>query len=162
VKKLTVTVFPGVQSSLSVHCSLIPPVMQWRLLPPTEQRALWTSPVWSDYRRNHKGGIPPSEDTHNLHCKCNRDDKIFGNPHPICRDPNVIIHYQLLQQFISPYTGVVYDPTRTGKIQYLQKVFIPAIAVARDQVKFRGDYSNSHDYRWYNTMQPDETEVAKV
>uniref|UniRef100_A0A8C8J1V7 Uncharacterized protein n=1 Tax=Oncorhynchus tshawytscha TaxID=74940 RepID=A0A8C8J1V7_ONCTS len=139
-------------------CSLIPPVIQWRLLPPTEQRALWTSPVWSDYRRNHKGGINPSEDTHNLHCKCNRD----GSQWTIVFLQNV----KLLQQFISPYTGVVYDPTRTGKIQYLQKVFIPAIVVARDQpiaVDFSGgDYSNSHDYRWYNTMQPDETEVAKV
>ncbi|GAA6068747.1 28S ribosomal protein S18b, mitochondrial, partial [Tachysurus ichikawai] len=47
-------------------------------------------PVWSDYRRNHKGGIPPQK----TRKTCIRGEKICGNPCPICRDPNIIIHYQ--------------------------------------------------------------------
>ncbi|KAF5909102.1 28S ribosomal protein S18b, mitochondrial, partial [Clarias magur] len=88
-------------------------------------------PVWADYRRNHKGGIPPQK----TRKTCIRGDKICGNPCPICRDPNIIIHYQninLLQQFISPHTGMVYDPTRTGVCMKQQKLLNKAIETARD------------------------------
>uniref|UniRef100_A0A3Q4I9G1 Small ribosomal subunit protein mS40 n=1 Tax=Neolamprologus brichardi TaxID=32507 RepID=A0A3Q4I9G1_NEOBR len=89
-----------------------------------------SNPVWTDYRRNHKGDIPPHKT-----CKtCIRGDNICGNPCPICCDPNIIIHHQnvkLLQQFISPHTGMVLDSTRTG-----------AINTAQDHGE---DYSNSHD-----------------
>ncbi|CAL8297152.1 unnamed protein product [Lota lota] len=145
-------------------------------------------PVWADYRRNHKGGIPPQK----TRKTCIRGDKICGNPCPICRDHNVIIHHQnvkLLQQFINPYTGTVYDPTRTGVCMKQQKVLNEAVNVARDHgllpfqiphVEFLGeDFSNSHDavgstptttcltsgepwYTWYGKMVPDEKEVAKV
>uniref|UniRef100_A0A8C7G0G4 Uncharacterized protein n=1 Tax=Oncorhynchus kisutch TaxID=8019 RepID=A0A8C7G0G4_ONCKI len=99
-----------------------------------------TSPVWSNYRRNQKGGIPPQ------------------------KTRNTCINVKLLQHFRSPYTGVVYDPTRTGLLPFQ----VP-------HVDFSGeDYSNSHDavgsaplpptmtpwYRWYHTIQPDETEVS--
>ncbi|XP_054461677.1 28S ribosomal protein S18b, mitochondrial [Anoplopoma fimbria] len=147
-----------------------------------------TNPVWAGYRRNHKGGIPPQK----TRKTCIRGDKICGNPCPVCRDPNVIIHHQnvkLLQQFISPHTGMVYDPTRTGVCMKQQKKLHEAINTARDQgflpfqipyVEFSGeDYSNSHDavgstpppqlltsgetwYKWYSEITPDETEVAKV
>ncbi|XP_029920257.1 small ribosomal subunit protein mS40 [Myripristis murdjan] len=147
-----------------------------------------TNTVWAGYRRNHKGGIPPQK----TRKTCIRGDKISGNPCPICRDPNVIIHYQnvkLLQQFISPYTGIVYDPTRTGVCMKQQKQLNEAISTARDHgllpfqipyVDFSGEeYSNSHDavgstpppssltsgdpwYKWYGNMVPDEKEVAKV
>uniref|UniRef100_A0A669CP49 Small ribosomal subunit protein mS40 n=1 Tax=Oreochromis niloticus TaxID=8128 RepID=A0A669CP49_ORENI len=127
-----------------------------------------SSPVWADYRRNHKGGIPPQK----TRKTCIRGDKICGNPCPICRDPNIIIHHQnvkLLQQFISPHTGMVLDSTRTGLLSFQ----IP-------YVEFSGeDYSNSHDavgstppppsltlgdnwYKWYGEILPDENEVAKV
>uniref|UniRef100_A0A674DVX1 Mitochondrial ribosomal protein S18B n=1 Tax=Salmo trutta TaxID=8032 RepID=A0A674DVX1_SALTR len=113
-----------------------------------------TSPVWSDYRRNQKGAIPPQKT-----CKTCIVDKICGNPHPICRDPNVIIHYQnvkLQQQFISPYTGVVYDPTWTGKMvsiyvmflysAYILSIFPGLLPFQVPHVDFTGeDYSNSYD-----------------
>ncbi|XP_047460896.1 28S ribosomal protein S18b, mitochondrial [Mugil cephalus] len=147
-----------------------------------------TNPVWAGYRRNHKGAIPPQK----TRKTCIRGGKICGNPCPICRDPNVILHPQnvkLLQQFISPHTGVVYDPTRTGVCMKQQKILTEAIITARDHgllpfqvpyVDFTGeDFSNSHDavgsthppsfltsgetwYKWYGEMTPDEKEVAKV
>ncbi|XP_041931789.1 28S ribosomal protein S18b, mitochondrial isoform X1 [Alosa sapidissima] len=147
-----------------------------------------SKPVWVDYRRNHKGGIPPQKTRRT----CIRGDKICGNPCPICRDPNVIIHHQnvkLLQQFVSPYTGLVLDPTRTGVCMKQQKHLNQAIETARDHglmpvqvphVDFSGeDYSNSHAavgktppssavkagepwYHWYETMIPDERELARV
>ncbi|KAE8282407.1 28S ribosomal protein S18b, mitochondrial [Larimichthys crocea] len=147
-----------------------------------------TNPVWRDYRRNHKGGIPPQK----TRKTCIRGDKICGNPCPICRDPNVIVHHQnvkLLQQFISPHTGMLYDPTRTGVCMKQQKKLHVAINTAKDHgllpfeipfVEFSGeDYSNSHDavgstppppsltsgdtwYKWYGEITPDENEVAKV
>ncbi|XP_076013186.1 small ribosomal subunit protein mS40 [Genypterus blacodes] len=147
-----------------------------------------TNPVWAGYRRNHKGGIPPQK----TRKTCIRGDKISGNPCPICRDPNVIIHPQnvkLLQQFISPHTGTVYDPSQTGVCQKQQKKMYEAINTAQDHgllpfqipyVELSGeDYSNSHNavgstpppscltsgdpwYKWYNKITPDEKEVAKV
>ncbi|KAI3357998.1 hypothetical protein L3Q82_002961 [Scortum barcoo] len=147
-----------------------------------------TDPVWAGYRRNHKGAIPPQK----TRKTCIRGDKICGNPCPICRDPNVIVHHQnvkLLQQFISPHTGMVYDPTQTGVCMKQQKKLNEAINTARDHgllpfeipyVEFSGeDYSNSHDavgstpppqsltsggnwYNWYGEIKPDENEVAKI
>ncbi|XP_034017240.1 28S ribosomal protein S18b, mitochondrial [Thalassophryne amazonica] len=147
-----------------------------------------TNPAWTGYRRNHKGGIPPQK----TRKTCIRGEKICGNPCPVCRDPNIIIHHQnvkLLQQFISPHTGMVFDATQTGVCRKQQKKLNEAINLARDQgllpfqiphVDFSGvDYSNSHDavgstpppsfmtsgetwYKWYGEITPDEEEVAKV
>ncbi|XP_056153880.1 28S ribosomal protein S18b, mitochondrial [Lampris incognitus] len=146
-----------------------------------------TNSVWVGYRRNHKGGIPPQK----TRKTCIRGGKICGNPCPICRDPNVIIHYQnvkLLQQFISPHTGTVYDPTRTGVCMKQQKMLNKAVDTARDhgllpfQIPFMDlseDYNNSHDavgstpppsflscgeawYKWYDNITPREADVAKV
>ncbi|XP_077404857.1 small ribosomal subunit protein mS40 [Vanacampus margaritifer] len=147
-----------------------------------------TNPVWAGYRRNHKGGIPPQK----TRKTCIRGDKISGNPCPICRDSNVIVHHQnvkLLQQFISPLTDMLYDPTRTGVCRKQQKKLTEAIKKAQDHgllpfqipyVEFAGaDYSNCHDavgvtppaptltsgdewYKWYGDITPDEKEVAKV
>ncbi|CAN9504145.1 unnamed protein product [Ophioblennius macclurei] len=145
-------------------------------------------PVWAGYRRNHKGGIPPQK----TRKTCIRGDKICGNPCPICRDPHIVVHPQnvkLLQQFISPHTGIVYDPTRTGVCMKQQKKLNQAILTAQDhgllpfQIPFvdfiAEDYSNSHPavgstpppsssvcgdswYYWYKEITPDEKEVAKV
>ncbi|XP_017292939.3 28S ribosomal protein S18b, mitochondrial [Kryptolebias marmoratus] len=147
-----------------------------------------SQPVWTGYRRNHKGGIPPQKTRQT----CIRGDKICGNPCPICRDPNIIVHHQnvmLLQQFICPHTGVVHDSTRTGVCIKQQKKLNKAIQTARDQglipfqiphVNFSGeDYSNTHDavgptppppsltsgetwYPWYGEITPDDNQVAKV
>ncbi|XP_076864626.1 small ribosomal subunit protein mS40 [Brachyhypopomus gauderio] len=145
-------------------------------------------PVWTGYRRNHKGGIPPQK----TRKTCIRGDKICGNPCPICRDPNIIIHHQnvdLLQQFLNPYTGLVYDPTRTGVCMKQQKLLNTAIETARAHglipsqlpfVDYSGeDYSNSHGavgrtppppnyttaepwYSWYGNIEPNEQELARV
>lgn len=147
-----------------------------------------SSAVWAGYRRNHKGGIPPQK----TRKTCIRGDKICGNPCPICRDPNIIIHHQnvkLLQQFISPHTGKVYDPTLTGVCMKQQKHLNEAVDKARDDgllpfqiphVEFSGeDYSNSHDavglttpppflisaepwYKWYKEITPDNDKVDQV
>ncbi|XP_013883293.1 small ribosomal subunit protein mS40 [Austrofundulus limnaeus] len=146
-----------------------------------------TSPVWRGYRRNHKGSIPPQK----TRLTCIRGKKICGNPCPICRDPDVIVHHQnvkLLQQFICPHSGEVYDATYTGVCRKQQKMLNRAIQKARDQgllsfqiphVDFSGqDYSNTHDavgytpppsstsaetwYTWYRKITPDPNEVAKI
>ncbi|XP_029022080.1 28S ribosomal protein S18b, mitochondrial [Betta splendens] len=147
-----------------------------------------TDPVWVGYRRNHKGGIPPQK----TRKTCIRGDKICGNPCPICRDQNIVIHHQnvkLLQQFISPHTGMVYESTRTGVCVKQQKKLNDVINKARDHgllsfqipyVEYSGeDYSNFHDavgctppptsltsgdtwYKWYSEITPDEDQVAKV
>ncbi|XP_062866234.1 28S ribosomal protein S18b, mitochondrial isoform X2 [Trichomycterus rosablanca] len=147
-----------------------------------------SKPVWADYRRNHKGGIPPQK----TRKTCIRGEKICGNPCPICRDPNLIIDHQnfnLLQQFISPHSGIVYDPTRTGVCIKQQKILNKAIETAREHglipsqlpvVDFSGeDFSNSHGavgctpmppsythgepwYNWYSDITPDERELARV
>ncbi|KAI1902432.1 hypothetical protein AGOR_G00044700 [Albula goreensis] len=161
----------------------------WEYLESEEYAERYGSkPLWSDYRRNHKGGIPPQK----TRKTCIRGDKVCGNPCPICRDANLIVHYQnvkLLEQFISPYTGIVYDPTRTGVCRKQQKHLNQAIETARDHgllpfhvpyVDHSGeDYSNSHHavghtptpssltsgepwYSWYGTMEADERAVARV
>ncbi|KAM9824214.1 small ribosomal subunit protein mS40 [Neosynchiropus ocellatus] len=159
----------------------------WEYLESEEYTELYGSnPVWTGYRRNHKGGIPPQK----TRKTCIRGGKTCGNPCPVCRDPNIIIHHQnvkLLQQFISPHTGVVYDPTRTGVCMKQQKRLNLAINMARDHgllpfqithVDFTGEvYSNSHDavgfthppplsgqtwYKWYGQLIPDERELAKI
>uniref|UniRef100_A0A9J7ZAF3 Small ribosomal subunit protein mS40 n=1 Tax=Cyprinus carpio carpio TaxID=630221 RepID=A0A9J7ZAF3_CYPCA len=145
-----------------------------------------SKPVWSNYRRNHKGGVPPQK----TRKTCIRGDKICGNPCPICRDPNIIVHYKnvnLLQQFISPQTGIVYDSTRTGVCMKQQKLLNKAIETARDCGKLTlvfivisaNDYSNTHGavaatpapsslrsgelwYPWYGSIKPDERELARV
>ncbi|XP_016345630.1 28S ribosomal protein S18b, mitochondrial-like isoform X2 [Sinocyclocheilus anshuiensis] len=108
----------------------------WEYLESEEYIERYASkPVWSNYRRNHKGGVPPQK----TRKTCIRGDKICGNPCPICRDPNIIVHYKnvnLLQQFISPQTGIVHDPTRTGVCMKQQKLLNKAIETARDCGKF--------------------------
>ncbi|XP_068189943.1 small ribosomal subunit protein mS40 isoform X1 [Antennarius striatus] len=161
----------------------------WAYLESTEYEERYgSSPVWSGYRRNHKGSIPPQK----TRKTCIRGEKVSGNPCPICRDPNIIIHPQnvaLLEQFISPHSGMVHDTHLTGVCRKQQKKLLEAITTARDEgllqfqipyVEFSGeDYSNSHDavgstprppaltdgdtwYKWYSEIIPDEKEVAKV
>ncbi|XP_069042716.1 LOW QUALITY PROTEIN: small ribosomal subunit protein mS40 [Lepisosteus oculatus] len=146
--------------------------------------------VWTDYRRNHKGGIPPQK----TRKTCIRGDKISGNPCPICRDPKLVVHYQnvkLLQQFLSPHTGEVYDSTRTGVCMRQQKSLTRAIDTAREHgllpvqvplADFEGkDFSNRHGavapgrpppppgraagepwYSWYRPPRPDPRDLARV
>ncbi|XP_078497828.1 small ribosomal subunit protein mS40 isoform X1 [Lissotriton helveticus] len=145
-------------------------------------------PVWANYRRNHKGGIPPQK----TRKTCIRGEKICGNPCPICRDQKLGLHHQnvkLLEQFISPYTGEILHPMRTGVCMKQQKKLTGVIGKARDfgllgsRVPFvdfqEEDYTNSHGavtktppapalqtgaawYPWYEWQQPPEQEVALI
>ncbi|XP_068603022.1 small ribosomal subunit protein mS40 [Brachionichthys hirsutus] len=145
-----------------------------------------TGPVWTSYRRNHKGSIPRQK----TRKTCIRGEKLSGNPCPICRDPNLIVHHQnvgLLEQFVSPHTGAVHEPSHTGVCVKQQKRLQEAISTARNNgllrfhiahVDFLGeDYSNCHDavgatprpqtlpgawYKWYSEVTPDEHQVARV
>lgn len=64
-------------------------------------------PVWTQYRRNHKGQTPPKK----TRKTCIRAGLIStGNPCPICRDEYLVLDHRnldLLKQFISPFTGQV-------------------------------------------------------
>lgn len=63
--------------------------------------------VWHLYRRNHKGAFAPRK----TRKSCVRNGVIStGNPCPICRDEYLVLDHrntQLLEQFISEYTGQV-------------------------------------------------------
>lgn len=65
------------------------------------------SPVWSLYRRNHKGAFAPRK----TRKSCVRNGIIStGNPCPICRDEYLVLdqrNIKLLDQFISVHTGQV-------------------------------------------------------
>ncbi|KAM4020422.1 small ribosomal subunit protein mS40 [Anomaloglossus baeobatrachus] len=140
--------------------------------------------VWTGYRRNHKGPIPPQK----TRKTCIRGGKLCGNPCPICRDQNLGVDYRnvkLLQQFICPHTGVVYDPTRTGVCMKQYKRLVKAITEAEDQGLLPvviqnkdityGDYSRTHSavaqtppapagpwYSWYEWQEPSANDVAKL
>ncbi|XP_048472887.1 28S ribosomal protein S18b, mitochondrial isoform X2 [Rhincodon typus] len=123
-------------------------------------------PVWADYRRNHKGGIPPQK----TRKTCIRGDKISGNPCPICRDPKIQVDHRnvkLLEQFICPHTGTIYHPTRTGLLGFQ----VPHIEINLD------NYSGSHGavgktpspprqegpwYSWYDWQDPPEKEITRI
>ncbi|XP_067830099.1 28S ribosomal protein S18b, mitochondrial [Heptranchias perlo] len=143
-------------------------------------------PVWADYRRNHKGGIPPQK----TRKTCIRGDKVSGNPCPICRDPKIHVDHRnvkLLEQFICPHSGIIYHPTRTGVCMKQYKNLTKAIQDAKDRglIRFQvprvelkpEDYSNSHGavgktppppqhegpwYSWYQWQAPPEKEVARI
>nr|XP_056722835.1 28S ribosomal protein S18b, mitochondrial [Euleptes europaea] len=145
-----------------------------------------SNPVWFGYRRNHKGQIPPQK----TRKTCIRKKHVCGNPCPICRDRNLFLDYKnvkLLEQFICPYTGIIYHPTRTGICMKKYKRLTQAIQQARDNgllffhtpfVSFQGqDYSNQHPavtatlpspilvdkvawYDWYDWQQPPEKKIA--
>uniref|UniRef100_A0A0K8RGA1 Small ribosomal subunit protein mS40 n=1 Tax=Ixodes ricinus TaxID=34613 RepID=A0A0K8RGA1_IXORI len=107
-------------------------------------------PVWTNYRRNFKGQFPPPK----TRATCIRAGQIFtGNPCPICRDEYLVVHHtnvKLLQQFISPYTGEIMKPIKTGVCRKKQYELDLEILKAKDlgllkyQVPFRhynyGDY----------------------
>ncbi|XP_075439664.1 small ribosomal subunit protein mS40 [Ascaphus truei] len=140
--------------------------------------------VWVGYRRNHKGAIPPQK----TRKTCIRGGKVCGNPCPICRDQKLGLHYRnvkLLQQFISPHTGTVYDPTRTGVCQKQQKILAKTIEQSKDHGFLSTplshvdlpceDYSNTHGavartlpppsgpwYSWYEWQEPPARELARV
>ncbi|XP_053578025.1 28S ribosomal protein S18b, mitochondrial [Bombina bombina] len=140
--------------------------------------------VWTGYRRNHKGPIPPQK----TRKTCIRGGKVCGNPCPICRDQKLGLDYRnvrLLQQFICPHTGVVFDPTKTGVCMKQQKILVKAITDAKDHgflpasvphLELRcEDYLNNHGavsslppppegpwYDWYEWREPPIEEIKRL
>nr|CAD7261313.1 unnamed protein product [Timema shepardi] len=58
-----------------------------------------------------------------------------GNPCPICRDEYLVLDHrniELLQQFISPFTGEILSYTKTGVCQKRHQELLVAIQKARD------------------------------
>lgn len=90
------------------------------------------NPVWSQYRRNHKGALPPRK----TRKTCIRGGQISaGNPCPICRDEYLVLHHEnvvLLNQFISPHTGEVLSYSKTGLCQKRHMELLVAIEKAKD------------------------------
>uniref|UniRef100_A0A8C5QLA9 Small ribosomal subunit protein mS40 n=1 Tax=Leptobrachium leishanense TaxID=445787 RepID=A0A8C5QLA9_9ANUR len=157
----------------------------WEYLTSEEYLARYgNKPVWANYRRNHKGPIPPQK----TRKTCIRGEKVCGNPCPICRDQKLFVIYRnvnLLQQFISSHTGIVFDPTKTGVCMKQQKLLEKAIAEAQDHGLlpvstphvdlFQEDFTNTHGavshtppapagpwYPWYEWQQPPENEVKRL
>lgn len=88
--------------------------------------------VWEQYRRNHKGAIPPRK----TRKTCIRKGVIStGNPCPICRDEYLVLDHRnidLLQQFISPHTGQILSYSKTGLCQKKHFELTVAVERARD------------------------------
>nr|XP_048296778.1 28S ribosomal protein S18b, mitochondrial isoform X2 [Myodes glareolus] len=64
----------------------------WKYLESEEYQDRYGSrPVWADYRRNHKGGIPPQR----TRKTCIRKNKVAGNPCPICRDHKLHVDFRV-------------------------------------------------------------------
>ncbi|RZF37931.1 hypothetical protein LSTR_LSTR005431 [Laodelphax striatellus] len=103
-------------------------------------------PVWKQYRRNFKGQFTPRK----TRKTCIRKGEIStGNPCPICRDEYLIPHetnVKLLQQFISPYNGIILKPSKTGvcRKQYIK------LEVAIERAKDQGLITFDVPFRTYN------------
>ncbi|XP_012591801.1 small ribosomal subunit protein mS40 isoform X1 [Microcebus murinus] len=161
----------------------------WKYLESEEyQNRYGSRPVWADYRRNHKGGIPPQQ-TRKM---CIRRNKVAGNPCPICRDHKLHVDFRnvkLLEQFVCAHTGIIFHAPYTGVCMKQHKKLTQAIQKARDhgllsyhipQVEPRDvDFSTSHGavsatlpaptlvsgkpwYPWYSWKQPPERELSRL
>ncbi|BES92079.1 ribosomal protein S18B [Nesidiocoris tenuis] len=106
-----------------------------------------TEPVWKNYRRNHKGSIPPRL----TRKTCVRAGKIAtGNPCPICRDDYLVLspdNVELLKQFISPHSGETLSFNKTGLCQKQHIELLSAIDIAKDRGSITYDVPfRSYDY----------------
>ncbi|XP_002714378.2 small ribosomal subunit protein mS40 [Oryctolagus cuniculus] len=193
----------GVQVPFQTLCTKAPPEKDslptgpispykdepWKYLDSEEyQNRYGSRPVWADYRRNHKGGVPPQR----TRKTCIRKDKIAGNPCPICRDHKLHVDFRnvkLLEQFVCAHTGIIFHAPYTGVCMKQHKKLTQAIQKARDhgllryhipQVEPRDlDFSTSHGavsatppaptlvsgdpwYPWYSWTQPPERELSRL
>ncbi|XP_068414953.1 small ribosomal subunit protein mS40 isoform X2 [Eschrichtius robustus] len=158
----------GVQVPLQTLCTKAPPEDDslppvpvspykdepWKYLDSEEyQNRYGSRPVWADYRRNHKGGIPPQR----TRKTCIRGNKIAGNPCPICRDQKLHVDFRnvkLLEQFVCAHTGIIFHAPYTGVCMKQHKKLTQAIQKARDH----GDPW----YPWYSWKQPPERELSRL
>uniref|UniRef100_A0A8D2GYU8 Small ribosomal subunit protein mS40 n=1 Tax=Urocitellus parryii TaxID=9999 RepID=A0A8D2GYU8_UROPR len=170
----------GVQVTLQTVCTSAPPEKDslpsvpispyenepWKYLDSEEyQNRYGNRPVWADYRRNHKGGIPPQQTR------------------------KTCINVKLLEQFVCAHTGIIFHAPYTGVCMKQHKKLTQAIQKARDhgllsyhipQVEPRDlDFSTSHGavtstppaptlvsgdpwYPWYTWKQPPERELSRL
>lgn len=101
-------------------------------------------------RRNHKGMFAPRK----TRKTCIRQGKIStGNPCPICRDEYLVLDHrntELLQQFISPYSGEVLNYSKTGLCQKSHLLLTVAVEKARDRGLITFDVPfREYDYEEY-------------
>ncbi|XP_063522055.1 small ribosomal subunit protein mS40 isoform X2 [Pongo pygmaeus] len=91
----------------------------WKYLESEEYQERYGSrPVWADYRRNHKGGVPPQR----TRKTCIRGNKVVGNPCPICRDHKLHVDFRnvkLLEQFVCAHTGIIFHAPYTDEVSLL-------------------------------------------
>uniref|UniRef100_A0A2K5YUH4 Small ribosomal subunit protein mS40 n=1 Tax=Mandrillus leucophaeus TaxID=9568 RepID=A0A2K5YUH4_MANLE len=156
----------------------------WKYLESEEYQERYGSrPVWADYRRNHKGGVPPQR----TRKTCIRGNKVAGNPCPICRDHKLHVDFRSnIQRFVC-ILYIIFLPIGVCVKQH--KRLTQAIQKARDhglliyhipQVEPRDrDFSISHGavsatppaptlisgdpwYPWYNWKQPPERELSRL
>ncbi|XP_046469460.1 small ribosomal subunit protein mS40 [Neodiprion pinetum] len=110
-----------------------------------------TNPVWKQYRRNHKGAIPPRK----TRKTCIRYQQIStGNPCPICRDEYLVLDHrntELLKQFISEHNGAILSYSKTGLCQKKHQELLVAIARAKNYGTITYDVPfRQYDYsEWY-------------
>ncbi|PSN43440.1 Pyridine nucleotide-disulfide oxidoreductase domain-containing protein 1, partial [Blattella germanica] len=87
-------------------------------------------------QKESQRAVPAPKNQEDLYCKYLRAGKIStGNPCPICRDEYLVLHHEnvgLLRQFISPQTGKVLSPIKTGLCQMKHKQLLVAIENAKD------------------------------
>ncbi|XP_072801528.1 small ribosomal subunit protein mS40 isoform X2 [Vicugna pacos] len=158
----------GVQVLLQTLCTKapaeddsLPPVSvspykdePWKYLDSEEyQNRYGSRPVWADYRRNHKGGVPPQR-TRKM---CIRGNKVAGNPCPICRDQKLHVDFRnvkLLEQFVCAHTGIIFHAPYTGVCMRQHKNLTKAIQKARD--------CGDPWYPWYSWKQPSERELSRL
>uniref|UniRef100_A0A0G2JIC6 Mitochondrial ribosomal protein S18B n=1 Tax=Homo sapiens TaxID=9606 RepID=A0A0G2JIC6_HUMAN len=118
----------------------------WKYLESEEYQERYGSrPVWADYRRNHKGGVPPQ------------------------RTRKTCINVKLLEQFVCAHTGIIFYAPYTGLLIY----HIPQVE-PRD-LDFSTSHgavsatppaptlvSGDPWYPWYNWKQPPERELSRL
>uniref|UniRef100_A0A4W2DW31 Mitochondrial ribosomal protein S18B n=1 Tax=Bos indicus x Bos taurus TaxID=30522 RepID=A0A4W2DW31_BOBOX len=150
----------GVQVPLQTLCTKAPPEDDslppipvspyedepWKYLDSEEYHNRYGSrPVWADYRRNHKGGIPPQ------------------------RTRKMCINVKLLKQFVCAHTGIIFHAPYTGLLSY----HIPQVE-PRD-LDFSTSHgavsatppaptlvSGDPWYPWYSWKQPPERELSRL
>uniref|UniRef100_A0A452QMS5 Mitochondrial ribosomal protein S18B n=1 Tax=Ursus americanus TaxID=9643 RepID=A0A452QMS5_URSAM len=150
----------GVQVPLQTLCTKGPPEEDslppvpitpyknepWKYLDSEEyQNRYGSRPVWADYRRNHKGGIPTQ------------------------RTRKTCINVKLLEQFVCAHTGVIFHAPYTGLLSY----HIPQVE-PRD-LDFSTSHgavsatppaptlvSGDPWYPWYGWKQPPERELSRL
>ncbi|XP_032744987.1 28S ribosomal protein S18b, mitochondrial isoform X2 [Rattus rattus] len=138
----------------------------WKYLDSEEyQNRYGSRPVWADYRRNHKGGVPPQ------------------------RTRKTCINVKLLEQFVCAHTGIIFHAPYTGVCMKQHKKLTQAIQNAREygllsyyvpQVEPRdADLRTVHGavsvtppaptllsgepwYPWYSWQQPPERELSRL